>query len=104
MREVVKWITPLDWRPAFAAAKGRAPDDGELASYIIGESTPRRLATYRHLAEATLAGKGPDGGGTRTRTLDAGALTPAAIATYAVILVLLLIGFWMALHYTMSSR
>ena len=95
----------LDWLAAFETAKGRAPDDAELASYIIGEGTPRRLATYRHLAEATLAGKGPDGGSGRApRALDAGRLTPATLATYAVILVALLIGFWLALHYTMSSH
>ncbi|MCB1543317.1 MAG: hypothetical protein KDJ30_03210, partial [Rhodoblastus sp.] len=41
-------------------AKGREPSEGEADSYIIGESTPRRLATYRHLADATLSGKGPD--------------------------------------------
>ena len=48
-----------DWLVAFNKAKGREPQEGELSSYIIGESTPRRLATYRHLAEATLEGRGP---------------------------------------------
>lgn len=50
----------LDWLSEFRKARGREPSEGEADSYIIGESTPRRLATYRHLAEATLAGKGPD--------------------------------------------
>ena len=97
----------LDWLAAFETAKGRAPSDAELASYIIGEGTPRRLATYRHLAEATLAGKGPDASGrgpTRTMLAERGALTPGAIAAYVVILVALLAGFWLAVHYTMSSR
>ena len=49
-----------DWLVAFTKAKGREPTEGELASYIIGESTPRRLATYRHLAQATLDGRGPE--------------------------------------------
>ena len=49
-----------DWLIAFARIKGREPDEVELTSYIIGESTPRRLATYRHLAEATLEGRGPE--------------------------------------------
>lgn len=49
-----------DWLLAFAKAKGRDPDEAEVVAYIIGESTPRRLATYRHLAHATLEGKGPD--------------------------------------------
>lgn len=95
----------LDWLAAFETARGRAPNDAELSSYIIGEGTPRRIATYRHLAEATLSGKGPDSSGTRLpRALERGALTPAAIASYAIILVLLILGFWLALHYTMSSH
>jgi hypothetical protein len=49
-----------DWLHAFAKSKGREPDDAEVFAYIIGESTSRRLATYRLLAEATLEGKGPD--------------------------------------------
>lgn len=49
-----------DWLMAFAKTKGREPDEAEIVAYIIGESTPRRLATYRHLAHATLEGKGPD--------------------------------------------
>ena len=49
-----------DWLVAFSRARGRDPRDEELQSYIIGESTPRRLATYRHLAQATLEGHGPD--------------------------------------------
>ena len=49
-----------DWLIAFSEAKGREPNEDERASYIVGESTPRRLATFRHLAEATLEGRGPD--------------------------------------------
>jgi hypothetical protein len=49
-----------DWLIAFDKAKGRAPNDGEVQAYILGESTPRRLAIYRHLAEATLEGRGPE--------------------------------------------
>ena len=103
----------LDWLQAFEAAKGRVPDEGELSSYIIGESTPRRLATYRHLAEATLAGKGPDVDGAtparspylRDKTLAQGqTATPRLLVVYGVIAVLCLIGFWMAAHYTLSSH
>jgi len=50
----------LDWLAEFRTAKGREPSEDEADAYIIGESTPRRLATYRHLADATLAGNGPD--------------------------------------------
>ncbi len=49
-----------DWLVAFDKAKGRAPNENEVSAYILGESTPRRLAIYRHLAEATLEGRGPE--------------------------------------------
>ena len=49
-----------DWLHAFSRLQGRMPDEAEAQSYLYGESTPRRLATYRHLAEAVLAGRGPD--------------------------------------------
>ena len=90
----------LDWLQAFEAAKGRAPDEAELAAYIIGESTPRRLATYRHLAESTLAGNGPDVGATArspsARAVPAtGMLTPNMLVVYAIIAVLFVVGFWL---------
>jgi hypothetical protein len=44
-----------DWFIAFAKEHRRAPNAVEIRSYIVGESTERRLATYRHLAEQTLA-------------------------------------------------
>ena len=50
----------LDWLLAFQRTVGREPNEHENTAYIIGEATPRRLATYRHLAESTLAGSGPD--------------------------------------------
>jgi len=50
----------LDWLLAFQRSVGREPNEHENTAYIIGEATPRRLATYRHLAESTLAGSGPD--------------------------------------------
>lgn len=49
-----------DWLLAFRRSRGRDPAPGEVAAYIVGESTPRRLSTYRYLASATLAGQGPD--------------------------------------------
>ena len=49
-----------DWLIAFRRVKNRAPTEDEASAYIIGESTPRRLATFRHLAQATLDGRGPD--------------------------------------------
>ena len=50
----------LDWLVAFNKQKSRDPNEAEVSAYIIGESTPRRLAIYRHLAQATLEGRGPD--------------------------------------------
>lgn len=105
----------LDWLRAFETAKGRAPDEAELSAYIIGEGTPRRLATYRHLAEATLAGNGPDvdaqaegsGGGPRRR-LDpgrlAGSYATGMVALYALIAVLFVVGFYLAMHFTATTR
>jgi hypothetical protein len=48
------------WLQDFLKTTGRPPSEAESRSYIIGESTDRRLATYRHLAAATLAGQGPE--------------------------------------------
>jgi hypothetical protein len=44
------------WLDDFVKTTGRAPSDAETRSYIIGESTERRIATYRRLAASTLAG------------------------------------------------
>jgi hypothetical protein len=49
-----------DWLVSFAKQKGREPNESELQAYIVGESTARRLATYRHLAQSTLDGNGPE--------------------------------------------
>lgn len=105
----------LDWLTAFEKAKGRVPNGDELASYIIGEGTPRRIATYRHLAEATLAGNGPEIGGApgqaprvapraRGPSAERRALTTGLIAAYALVAVLFVVGFLLAAHYTISSR
>ena len=44
------------WLDDFIKMTGRTPTDDETRAYIIGESTERRLATYRQLAAATLSG------------------------------------------------
>ena len=49
-----------DFLVAFSRERGREPNEAEIGAYIMGEATPRRLATHRHLAESTLAGRGPD--------------------------------------------
>src|SRR5277367_884108 len=45
------------WLEDFIKATKRTPTEAETRSYIIGESTERRLATYRQLAAATLGGQ-----------------------------------------------
>ena len=97
----------LDWLQEFRTAKGREPTESEADSYIIGESTPRRLATYRHLADATLAGNGPDvasGGPATPRAVSltqqaarpAGGLGSSAIVYFVVTLVLLIVVYYAA--------
>ena len=49
-----------DWLQAYSRLQGRMPEPAEVHSYLLGESTARRLATYRHLAQAVLDGRGPD--------------------------------------------
>ena len=44
------------WLDDFIKLTGRPPTEAESRAYIIGESTERRLATYRQLASTTLAG------------------------------------------------
>ncbi len=44
-----------DWLIAHRAREGRDPSPSELDAYILGESIPRRIATYRRLAEDMLA-------------------------------------------------
>ena len=97
----------LDWLQEFRTAKGREPTEAEADSYIIGESTPRRLATYRHLADATLAGNGPDvanGGPSSSRAValkqaaasSAGGIGSSAILYFVLTLVLLVVIYYAA--------
>lgn len=44
----------IDWMRAFEERFGRAPNDEEFSAYIVGENTPRRVTTYRFLAESTV--------------------------------------------------
>jgi hypothetical protein len=46
-----------DWLKAFETARSRAPTLDEEVAYTIGESTTRRLAMYRQMAEATFIGQ-----------------------------------------------
>ena len=95
----------LDWLTEFRKAKGRDPTEAETDAYILGESTQRRLATYRHLADATLAGRGPDvaGHGPTGRSLavrnDASAaLGGNSVLAYIAIAIVILVGVYFAVR------
>ena len=75
------------WLQDFQKAVGRPPTDAEARSYIIGESTERRLATYRHLAAATLAGQGPEAPSGATRPLAGRSRSAQSYVLWAVGLV-----------------
>ena len=71
------------WLDDFVKTTGRAPSEAETRSYIIGESTERRIAIYRRLAAATLSGDSPPRFGRRAKAQlprnAAGALWALAI-------------------------
>src|SRR5436309_2014363 len=45
-----------DWMQNYLETFGQRPDEHARRLYELGENTPRRLASYRQLAEARLAG------------------------------------------------
>ena len=99
----------LDWLSEFRKAKGREPSEAESDSYIIGESTTRRLATYRHLADATLLGKGPDvatggaaaGGVVAARVADVQPSRGFGLSTFLAIVIaaMVIVGVYFAARY-----
>jgi hypothetical protein len=87
------------WLQDFIKATGRPPSDAESRAYIIGESTERRLATYRHLAAATLAGQGPETPTSSGRTVrQSDGRPPWLFAVWAVVLVAAVALLAYALH------
>jgi len=50
-------LNKRDWLAAFFKTHGRDPTEGEIESYVLGERTQRRLATYRRLAEDLIGRK-----------------------------------------------
>lgn len=104
-----------DWLQAYGRFQGRMPEPPEVHSYLLGESTPRRLATYRHLAQAVLDGRGAQVAGSAAEPARVGTgrapgapasrlgLTPGpsnfqlsarAIVGLSVALLVLLMLFW----------
>jgi hypothetical protein len=87
------------WLQDFLKATGRPPTEAESRAYIIGESTDRRLATYRHLATATLAGHGPEAPALAGRAMRQAANRPASFfAVWAIVLVAAIALLAFALH------
>ena len=91
------------WLQDFIKATGRPPSEAESRAYIIGESTDRRLATYRHLAAATLAGQGPETPTAAGRTMrQTNGRPPWFFAVWAVVLVAVVALLAYALHVGMG--
>ena len=83
------------WLDDFVKTTGRAPSDAETRSYIIGESTERRIATYRRLAASTLAGDAP----TRAARRAKGPISrTAAGALWALAIIVALAVVGLAIH------
>ncbi len=83
------------WLDDFVKTTGRAPSDAETRSYIIGESTERRLATYRRLAASTLAGDVPARSTGRGKA-QISATATGALWAVAIIVALAVVG--LAIH------
>jgi hypothetical protein len=66
-----------DWMMEFATRNGREPTAEEIDTYILGERTPRRLATYKRLAGDALE-RFRAGGRTGERLMAAGQAQAAA--------------------------
>jgi len=79
-----------DWLEDFKKHVGRLPNDPETRSYIIGESTERRLATYRQLAQTTLGGQP-----SRIAAYASAKGSPMAAAVWAlaIVIALALVGY-----------
>jgi len=79
-----------DWLDAFKKHTGRLPTDAETRSYIIGESTERRLTIYRQLAQTTL---GQQSGRAGAYLPSKASPIAAAIWALAIVIALALLGY-----------
>jgi hypothetical protein len=86
------------WLQDFLKATGRPPTEAESRAYIIGESTDRRLATYRHLAAATLAGNGPDAPVSARMVRQAPGRPASFFIVWAIVLIAAIVVLAYALH------
>jgi hypothetical protein len=105
----------VDWLSAFEKALGRAPSSAELTAYILGESTPRRLAIYRQLAAATLNGNGPEAGSetswqsgllssSTSQAKPAQSWLLSSVVSYAVLAAAILLGIWIVARYALPAH
>ena len=83
------------WLDDFVKTTGRAPSEAETRSYIIGESTERRIATYRRLAASTLSGESPS---RSARWSKAPISRTAAGALWALAIIVALGVVYLAIH------
>ena len=83
------------WAGDFVKTTGRAPSEAETRSYIIGESTERRISTYRHLAASTLTGDAPSRSAWRAKGPMSG-IAAGAVWALAIIVALAVVG--LAIH------
>jgi len=88
------------WLQDFLKATGRPPTEAESRAYIIGESTERRLATYRHLAAATLAGQGPEAPSSAVRATRR---APGRPASFYIVWVIVLLAAVAVLAFALHS-
>jgi hypothetical protein len=87
------------WLQDFLKATGRPPTEAESRSYIIGESTDRRLATYRHLAAATISGQGPEAPSLASRPMrQAPGRSASLYLVWAILLIAVIALLAYALH------
>jgi len=66
-------LSKRDWLAAFVKIHGREPTQDEIDSFILGERTQRRVATYRRLAEELISRK------TSSAEKPAPSLPPASV-------------------------
>ena len=71
-------LNKRDWLASFFKAHGREPTEGEVESYVLGERTQRRIATYRRLGEDLVRRKADIA--EKAATATAATVTPAAAA------------------------
>jgi hypothetical protein len=83
------------WLDDFVKKTGRAPSEAETRSYTIGESTERRVSTYRRLAASTLAGDAPSRSARRAKGPMSGI---AAGALWALVIIVALGVVGLAIH------